>query len=412
MGRLILILCLLAGGGPVARAAPWPWLQGELSGELIVNGPGGFPPLRWTLRAQPDARGNTAQLKVTAPGLQVEALVVGPDAGGGFAWRVTEGEVDLAPWWRRLAQSAGVEGMPADLTLSGTVKLGGEGTWRGDGWAGRLQASIANGAAVSEAQNWSVPGFEAAVALAGSGESLIVQSLTLRAAEATALDVALRNLELTAEGDAPNRLLITSAGVDALGGRIALKPFAVDPLNPVIETTAEMAGVSLAQLADLVPQALKEASGQVSGRVEVKWSASLGPKTGAGALTVTPDSSANFRLAATPGFLTQHAPERIQLLPDKLGALARWLSLENPAYETLRRIELGEMPLQVEDLSIELYPDGPAGPRSAAVRVTARPADGSVVDKVTFAVNVSGPLDQVLKLGTSDGATLSFGTKP
>ena len=410
MGRVILIICLLVSGGPVAWAAPWPMIRGEMSGELVMNGPGSFPPLRWTLKAEPELAGNAAQLTVTAPGLQLEAITAGPDSAGVLTWRVTAGELDLATWWRRLADHAGVAGLPADLACRGTVRLSGEGTWRDGVATGRLEAAIANGAIGSEAQNWNVPAFTATAEVALVDEAVLVQTLTVDAATATVLGVTLRQIELKAAGDEQQRLLITSAGVDALGGRITLKPFAVDPLNPVIDTTAEMVGVSLSQLAALVPEALKEASGQVSGRVDVKWSASLGPKTGTGALKVTPESPANFRLAATPGFLTQHAPERIQVLPDWLGALAHWLSLENPAYETLHRIEMGEMALQVEDLSIELYPDGPQGPRSAAVAVTARPADGTVVEKVTFAINVAGPLDQVLRLGTSGGVKLDFGS--
>jgi len=393
-------------------AAPWPLIRGELSGELIVRGPGDFPPLKWTLRATPYMDGNASTLIVSAPGLKLEAITTGPDVNGVLAWRVTKGELDLAQWERRLARHAGVEGLPADLTVTGTATFGGEGTWRDGEWEGRLHTSI-TGAMGSETQNWSVPGFEASAELLRRGKDLLVQSLRVRAPEAMVLGVALHNLGLEATGDEPDRLQVTAVGVDALGGRVRLRPFTVDPLNPVIATTAEMVEVSLAELAELVPEALKEASGQVSGSMELTWSASLGPKTGAGSLTVTQGNPANFRLADSPGFLTQHAPERIQLLPDKMGALARWLSLNNPAYETLRRIEMGEMPLQVEDLSIVLYPDGPDGPRSAAVRVTARPTTaGSVVDKVTFAINVSGPLDQVLKLGTSEGVSFNFGTKP
>lgn len=392
-------------------AAPWPLIRGELSGELMVRGPGDFPPLKWTLSGQPGPDGNASKLTVSAPGLKMEAIASGPDADGALTWRVTEGELDLAQWERRLARHAGVEGLPSDLTVTGTVTFGGEGTWRDGEWEGRLHASI-TGAMGSETQNWNVPGFEGSAELMRRGNDLLVQLLRVRAPEARVLGVELHNLGLEATGDEPHRLQVTAVGVDALGGRVRLRPFTVDPLSPVIATTAEMVEVSLAELAELVPEALKEASGQVSGRMEVTWSASVGPKTGAGSLTVTPGSPANFRLASTPGFLTQHAPERIQLLPDKMGALSRWLSLNNPAFETLRRIEMGEMPLQVEDLSIVLYPDGPDGPRSAAVRVTARPTDGSVVDKVTFAINVSGPLDQVLKLGTSEGVSFNFGTKP
>ncbi|MCC6415969.1 MAG: YdbH domain-containing protein [Opitutaceae bacterium] len=340
--------------------------------------------------------------------MRLRMAATGPDEGGSMQWRIEDGELDLGPWWRRLINQAGVGGLPADLALTGVAKLSGGGVWRDGQSQGGLRVEMVDGAASSAMQNWIVPSFRIAAQFARQGEGFVAQSLVLHAAEASVAGVVLRNLSLDAVGDEQGRLVVRAAGVDALGGRIALKPFTVDPLNPEIETTAELAGVALSQLAALVPEALREASGQVSGRVEVKWSATLGPRVGTGALTVTPESPAKFRLAATPGFLTQHAPERISLVPETWGALARWLSFENPAYDTLRRIELGELPLKVEELSVALYPDGPGGPRSAAVRVTARPMAGSVVDQVTFAINIAGPLDQVLRLGASDRVKLKF----
>lgn len=409
MRRAIFIILLVFGGRMALAAAPWPLLQGDLSGELVIRGPGGFPPLHWQVKTSPSEGENASQVIITAPGLVLEVLVDGPMADGSVRWRIERAEVDLAQWWRRLATRAGVSGLPADMTVAGSVQLNGEGTWRDGTALGQVNATIAQGSASSATQNWNVPEFAVTAQLALVADGPLVQSFTLRAPAANAVGIAVHNIGVEAVGDEQHRLRIVSAGFDALGGRISLKPFTVDPLNPEIDTSAEMAGVSLAQLAVLVPQALREASGQVSGRIDVKWSAKLGPKAGAGSLTVTPSSPANLSLAATPGFLTQHAPERIQWLPDAFGKVAQWLALENPAYDTLRRIELGELPLQVETLSIELYPDGLDGARSAAVKVIARPADGSVVEKVTFDVNVSGPLDQVLKLGTSDRVKLNFG---
>jgi hypothetical protein len=73
----------------------------------------------------------------------------------------------------------------------------------------------------------------------------------------------------------------------------------------------------------------------------------------------------------------------------------------------LQRIELGQVPLAVESLDFQLYPDGAGGSRSAQVRVVARTTEaGDVVEKVTFTVNVSGPLDQVLRLGMDERAKI------
>jgi hypothetical protein len=238
-----------------------------------------------------------------------------------------------------------------------------------------------------------------------------LQSLELHVGEARAVEVVANQIAISVTGDGQHRLHIRSAQLAMLGGRISLRPFSLDPAKPTMDTTADLDGLDLSALAELVPQALSAATGQVSGRMAVRWSAALGVQPGRGSLTVTPTTPASISLASTPGFLTQHTSERIEWLPAALGKVARWLSVENPAYETLGRIERGEMPLQVEKLRIELYPDGPTGRRSATAEVVARPPAGSVVELVSFTVNVSGPLDEVLRLGTNDKVKFKIGSK-
>jgi hypothetical protein len=126
-----------------------------------------------------------------------------------------------------------------------------------------------------------------------------------------------------------------------------------------------------------------------------------------GSLAVAAGQPATVRLASSPGLLTGNSPPRIALLPASMGALSRWFSLENPAHGMLQRIELGQAPLAVENLRLQLYPDGAGGARSARVEVVARTTGvGDVVEKVTFTVNVSGPLDQVLRLGLDNRAKI------
>jgi len=169
-------------------------------------------------------------------------------------------------------------------------------------------------------------------------------------------------------------------------------------------------GVALSELAKLVPTTLAGAQGRVDGRVAMRWTPAAGLALGKGELHVSSDASASLRLAPEPGFLTGRVPRRIALLPAWLGPVARWFSPENPAYETLSKIEQGELPLAVEALEIELYPDGPDAPRTAHVMLAASPPEGSAVKRVRFNINVAGPLDQVIRLGLSDRLQLDFGT--
>jgi hypothetical protein len=191
---------------------------------------------------------------------------------------------------------------------------------------------------------------------------------------------------------------------------VALAPFTFDPALPAVDTTADLTGLALGELAALAPQALTEAHGRLTGRVAVRWNAQLGAEPGAGALRVAAGTPATVRLAPTPGFLTQRVPARLGLIGGSFGPLSRWLSFANPAYDALRRIELGELPLAVDSLEVKLYPDGPDGAVSARVELSAHPAEaGSSVGRVSFAVNVAGPLSQVINVGLKQNASIRSG---
>lgn len=191
---------------------------------------------------------------------------------------------------------------------------------------------------------------------------------------------------------------------------MSLKPFTVDPSAPNLQTTASMTGVALKEVATLVPQALKEAQGQIDGHLAGHWSAATGAEPGEGVMLVSGNLPTILRLAESPGFLSAHVPTRIALLPSSFGPLARWLSAANPAYGALRDIEMGNMPLKVDTLNVQLYPDGRDAPRTAHIEIVAHPVDASAVKLVTFTINVSGPLDQVMRLGMKQRLRMSGGS--
>ena len=88
--------------------------------------------------------------------------------------------------------------------------------------------------------------------------------------------------------------------------------------------------------------------------------------------------------------------------------MRRWFSPVNPAYESMQVIELGQTDLHVRSLEVKLTPEGDGGGRSAKVIVVAQPEQANnVVGKVTFEINVFGPLANVVVLGMKQ--KLSFG---
>lgn len=406
--RFLLPALLAAATCGSVAAQPWPPLAGELKGTLTGRVWAGAPPLAWRVQLVAPGADGVGQVRATAEATGLELRAEGTAAG---AWRVTTGSVDLAVWSRPLLVAAAL-GVPEDLVVTGSLQIAGEGTWSRDGVAGRFRVSWADGEAHSATQGWEARGLGlvAVVGLAPD-RSLTIESLVLQAATVQAAGVTWRELQVEVAGTVPGELTVRRAALSVLGGAVSVRPFRVDPSRPELRATADLVGIALGEVAGLVPTALAAAQGRLDGRVDVAWSRAAGFKPLGGALRVAAERPASIRLASTPGFLTQHVPERIKLVPDWLRLPQTWFAPVNPAFGTLQQIERGEQDLAVEQLRVELYPDGPDGPRSATVEVAARPPAGSAVEKVSFTVNVAGPLQQVLEIGLDDRARLNFSAK-
>lgn len=409
---LLITLWSVVALGAFGGVAGLPPVSGELSGELKVRALAGAPPLGWRVQVTP-AAGGMLQLvaTVTAPGFALRAEASQPADGSPGVWRVVQGEVDLAAWQRSGVAAVGVK-LPADFEVSGKVQLSGSGTLENLKPVGVITSTLSSGRAGSVEQAWEVADLELASTLALGTDGVTLQAAQLRASSATAAGIVARNLVAEAAGLPDGHIEVRRVELEVLGGRVALAPFTLDPATMLVRVQAEVTNLALKEIAALLPETLADAKGRLSGKMEVRWSPTVGFEPGRGALQIHADEPAALRLAATPGFLTQHMPERIFLLPEKLGALAKWFAPKNPAFDSLRHIELGEDSLTVEKMKVELYPDGPDGVRSATVEVTARPPKGSIVEQVSFTINVAGPLKQVLDLSLDDRARINFKPTP
>lgn len=410
--RLLAFVVLVTAGGARAADLPWPPLTTDLSGVLRLDALGDSPALSWRAQLQPAADGSPRlALEITARGLVLHAHATLPPIGAASGtWRLADGSLDLAVWLPVALARAGAAAVPADLAATGALRLAGEGSWRDQEVSGTLTAAIENATAGSVAQNWSASGLTVSADVALAKNLPVARTLRLGIDRFVVAGLTVRRIAADAVGVAGGKLDVRRVEVEMLGGRVALSPFTLDPAAPAIDTTADVVGVALGDLATLLPEALTAATGQIAGRISVRWNAQVGVEPGAGNLLVATDRPATVRLAERPGFLTERIPARFNLLGTSLGPLSRMMSLENPAYETLRRIELGEMPLVVDALEVKLYPDGPDG-ASARVELSGHPEDPkSAVGKVSFSVNVDGPLSQVLRLGMQKNTSMSVGT--
>ena len=394
------------------RRPLWPPLRSNLSGKVTLPSIPGFPDFAWRVVTLPaEGAGLALTATATAPGLDVLLEITPPARETPGSWRILRAQIDAASWWRLSVAQAGIKTLPDDFEFTGQLALIGAGQWRGAEASGALHLSLAAGTAGSVSQKWTATGLTLEADLAVAALGTVVRSALLRVDLIQVAGLTARNLLVDLTATKEGKFAVTRAEFAAFGGRIALAPFSLDPAAPAVKSVADFSGLALGDLAALVPQALKAAQGQVAGRVEVNWSLKSGLGPGDGSLAVASAQPATVRLAASPGLLTGNSPPRIALLPAYWGPLSRWISLENPAHGMLQRIELGQAPLAVESLALQLYPDGAGGARSAAVKVVARTTGvGDVVEQVTFSVNVSGPLDQVLRLGMDSRAKVRVQT--
>lgn len=410
MHRVLWVCLILLWGGTRAWADEWPLLVGGLSGDFKAKAIPGAPPIHWRVDAVAEsATDNVITLSAQAPGMEVRARLALPRDGSPGNWQILAGHLNVSDWWAFLKGSGLRPAMPADLQLSGALQFAGKGTIEGTQLNGQVAVKLEGGSMSSASQEWSVPRLDFSADLNLAKDATLIESLSLNAPLIEVQGYVLEHLAVSAVGEKLHDLRVRSVTVELWGGRVSLRPFVFNLMKPEILAIAELQEVALEQLAALVPEALNSAHGRLSGSLEIGWSAALGVQPGTGTLQISRDSSSTLLMAATPNFLTQHVPAKIEWVPAFFGPLGRWLAVNHPAYDTLRQIEMGKMALNVESLEVALYPDGPDGLVSARVAVTASPADHRAVEEVSFEINVTGPLKEVLMLGTDK--RVKFGLK-
>jgi hypothetical protein len=406
----------LAGLGTASFAASGPGLPpltADLAGKLFLPSLPALPALAWRLALAPAAAGRLGvELTATAAGLRLVARAELTSLDGDGSWRITAGEFDAAALLAAFAPQLGAA--LAGVRVEGRVLVSGEGTLHAGRPTGRLTLEWRDGAVRHAAQGWALQGvaFTGEFALDATGPEPRLTSATpfaLTVRTITTARFGARNVLVRATLGEGLVLAIATASVDLAGGEVVADPFSLPLAPPVIDVNVHLNRIGLQDVAALVPAGLSDARGRVGGEVRLGWSQAGGFRLGAGTLTLGADEPATVRLAASPGLLSGNLPERFGFLPESAGVLARWLSLKNPAFAELRDIELGHTDLRVESLNVKLTPETDGRGRTASVEVTARSAkSGGSVDRISFEINVAGPLAAMLKIGLDDRASLKM----
>lgn len=376
---LLAICCL----GSAARA-DWPRLppiEGELAGKFLSPGLPSAPPVDWKLTVRLGDKGRRhAELAADATGARVDVRADVDAATGDGTWRIEVGELDAAVWFPAVAAKLG--DVLAAGELSGKISVTGEGTLRAGAPSGAVVLTLSGERLALPTQKLEFTGLALRVSLPQLPSLALKGELTFAAGRAAGL--ALSEGRVVFDCEETGRLRVNEARVRGLGGSVSIAPFAIQMSEPTIALTATLAGIDLAQIVTYLPSALSEARGRVDGEQTVNWSKAAGLSFGAGWMRLADGAPATVRLAPAPGLITAQ------------------LKVGNPAFPALQRVELGQTPLHVRLLSAEFQPAGDALGRTASVHLEAEPVDSQLIAPLLMEVNVSGPLDQLIKIGLDD----------
>ncbi len=395
---------LFAGGlvcvAPAAKASGWalPAWSGEITGQAFPLGEGGLR-LAWTFT--PRTTGEAAReivLRAENDATHLRILVTLDAATGDGTWKIEEGRIDVGPWLVALAPQLGQK--MAGLTAEGAITLIGKGAIHGGRPTGHIRIEWLDGTVSNTGQGWSLAGvtIKAEADVETLPDGAVPVELTVKTITTSRLGAS--NLSASAVLNGTRSAAVAAARVEIAGGEVVVDPFVVPLAEPAVHLKLHMTKVGLQDIVALVPAALADASGCIDGEVELGWSEAGGIELGNGGLSVRDDESNSIRLMPKPGFLTSSMQARFVLLPQWMGPVARWFGFANPAYGSLRSVELGQSDLRICSLSAHVTPEGDGRGRSASVEIVTEtdPASGRT-DKIIFTINVAGPLEQVLRLG-------------
>ncbi len=408
--RFLLLLLAFGLAATEASAASLPPISGELEGDLVSLVPGA-PKLHWRATVEAPREGFRAgTATIDGPGAKVKLAVRLNESRNDGTWRLESGELEPGLWIGALAPQFAPSLVGA--VMRGMIQLSGEGVFRDGQPAGRIKLEWTNGAVQNADQKW---GFEG-ITLQGE---FVLDATAKTWASTSPLALTVRTIStkrfgarnLLINGLIDERLIFAgrTARVEMAGGEVVIDPFSLPLSPPVVRVNVHFNRIGLQDVAALVPTGLAEARGRIDGEVQIDWSKAGGMHLGAGHLDLRDDEPAVVRLAPSPGLLTEQVPERFGILPAWLGPVARWFAPVNPAYGDLKAIELGQMELRGQSLSVRLTPEGDGRGRSASLEMVARPEKpGSTVDRVNFKVDVTGPLSALFQLSMDDRTSLKF----
>mgnify|MGYP000910914980 CR=1 FL=1 len=405
---VLLILVLSFVSAAHAEESSLPPIAGGFRGIARALFIPELPDMQWDVTIDGLSReGIRATVTAEAPEMLFRASVL-YRINGDVDWELQEGRIGLARWLEIFAERPELQAV-RQFSITGSVHLAGSGAVREGVLSGEATAELRDGSLSDPVSGLIVKGIAGFFRLTSLDPLLGDAPQIFTFSELSVAGLTVTDGFVRARMSEENIVDVTSVGMQVLGGTISVDPFRFSLLNPEIEAQARFSKMRLADAVPLIPDVLAAAEGQLSGRVVLRWSEKDGPSVGDARLRVERDSPPIIRLAPKSGLLTSALPPRFEVLPRRrFGSLAWFLSLNNPAHRQARDIELGVTRLNVDSLRLRLHPNGDNEGRSLTLTLEAHPSDQSLVEKVTFQVNVRGPLQMVIQqIGLNSTATIS-----
>jgi hypothetical protein len=385
--RLLLLAFLLVLAGS-ARGAEWtlPPIDGELSGDVSPLLLPGAPDLHWRIAVSttgPETRRATLSLDGEGARVRAEAELRGAKLTG--TWKLTEATIDAKRWLPALAP---LIQLPSGIQGSGVLAVVGEGELREGKPAGALHVSAKDLALSDPAAGWSLEG----IVLQASLACALADSLSVRSTGPTTLTVArISTNRFGAQNLVVNGLLkslgafdITAATVEIAGGTATVSPTTVSLQPLALTVDLQLTRIGLQDVAALVPDLVTAAYGRVDGEVRLGWSKASGLVLQKGHVVLRSDEPASVTLAPSPGLITGTLPKTVLKY-----------------YPGLDKAELGKVPIRASALDAEFSATPDSEGRTAIVRMFGVPDAPDARGPIDLNLNVRGPLQPFIKLGTN-----------
>jgi hypothetical protein len=333
--------------------------------------------LRVRLTAQQSSlRTWEAQVQADGPGLMMIGEGHYDQGKDELKFKVPKASLELATWEGFVGRLFVLPG--GKWELGGQMSGQAEGTLIGKKLAANASVQWRNGEVRNTAQAITAAGIEADFNFTD------LQQVVSAPGRVSVRDVQVGTLRLTevqaelAFADA-NRLTVTQASLQALGGRVSAEPFKYFLDRHELEAVFLVDGIDIAQVMALTENLPAQAKGRVQGRLPLRID-EAGVRLGTGWLALKPGVYAEIQFNAT-------------------GLLTGGVSPKQPGFPLLKKVESGLLKLRLGTMRLDIRPpEAPAG-RSAQLHLEGEPVDPEVKAPVVLDLNVNGPIERLLNLG-------------